>query len=492
MILVWLIVIPFAGAVLAWGAGRFAKPWPRLIAFAALALDLALALNLWWTHPAASLTLPGNDAWLVRLDLPWIPRFGISLLLAADGLGLALVVLTLVVGLVAVAASWTEIRERVGFFHFNLLATLAGAVGVFLALDMFLFFFFWEAMLIPVYFMIGIWGHEHRVYSTLKFFVFTQASGLLMLLSIVVLAALHQAQTGVLSFSFFDLVNTSLTETSAFWLMLGFFIAFAVKLPMVPLHNWLPDAYTDAPIGAILSGVLLETGAYGLLRFLTPLFPEATAEFAPVAMALAVISIIYGGLLAFGQRDLKRLLAYISISHMGFVLLGVFAWNQLALQGVVVQIIAHGFSTGGLFIIAGLLQERLHTRDLTQMGGFWSLAPRLSAVGLFFAIASLGLPGLANFIGEFLVLAGSFRVSVVATAFAATGLVIEVIYALWLVQKAFHATAPQGLVLADLNARETAVLVVMIGIVVWIGVNPQPILNLTAPALSGLQQLAQG
>ncbi|MCO6441303.1 MAG: NADH-quinone oxidoreductase subunit M [Nitrococcus mobilis] len=492
MTLAWLIAIPLGGAVLAWLAGGFAGPWPRLIALAALALDLALALSLCWNHPL-SLALPGNDSWLMRLDLPWIPRFGISLLLAVDGLSLILVLLTLVLGLVSVAASWTEIRARVGFFHFNLLATLAGVIGVFLALDLFLFFFFWEVMLIPMYFLIGIWGHENRVYSTLKFFIFTQASGLLMLLSIVALALVHQRQSGVLSFSYFDLLGTSLAPDSALLLMLGFFLAFAVKLPMVPFHTWLPDAHTDAPSAGsvILAGVLLKSGAYGLLRFITPLFPEAAAQFTPVVMALAVIGILYGGLVAFAQSDFKRLVAYTSISHMGFVLLGVFAWNELALQGVVVQIIAHGLSTGALFIIAGALQERLHTRELARMGGgIWSLAPRLSAVGLFFALASLGLPGLANFIGEFLVLAGAYQTSAGVTAVAAAGLVVAAIYALWLVQQAFHGVAPQGLALADLDAREMTVLGVMIGLVVWLGVNPQPVLNLAAPALDGLQQLA--
>ena len=491
MILLWLILIPLAGGLLAWFCGRFAGHWPRAVALAALALDLALAINLCWGQPV-SLALPGEASWLAHLDLPWIPRFGIRVLLAADGLSVILVLLTLFLGLVSVAASWTEIRERAGFFHFNLLATLAGAVGVFLALDLFLFFFFWEAMLIPMYFLIGIWGHENRVYSTLKFFLFTQASGLLMLLSIVALALTHQAQSGVLSFSYFDLLGTTLDPGTALYLMLGFFLAFAVKLPMVPFHTWLPDAHTDAPTAGsvILAGILLKTGAYGLLRFITPLFPAAAAEFAPVAMVLAVIGILYGGLVAFAQHDFKRLVAYTSISHMGFVLLGVFAWNELALQGVVMQIIAHGLSTGALFIIAGSLQERLHTRALADMGGIWSRAPRLSAAALFFAIASLGLPGLANFVGEFLVLAGSYQASTAAAAFAVAGLVVAVIYSLWLVQQAFHGPAAPGLALADFNAREMSVMGVIIAVVVWLGLAPQPVLDLAAPALGALRELA--
>ena len=320
-----------------------------------------------------------------------------------DGLSLILILLTLVLGVIAVISSWDEDNDRQGFFQANILWTLAGVVGVFLAMDLFLFFLFWEVMLVPMYLLIAIWGHEGKAYASMKFFIFTQLSGLLMLVAILILAFLHYSATGSYSFSYFDLLNTQMSSSIAHWLMLGFFIAFVVKLPAFPFHTWLPDAHTQAPTAGsvILAGILLKTGAYGLIRFTVPLFPEAALAFAPVAMFLGVAGIIYGAILAFAQSDFKRLVAYSSVSHMGFVLLGVFAWNSLALQGAVMQMVAHGFSTAALFMIAGALQQRLHTRNMDEMGGLWHHMPRMGAVALFFVLASLGMPGLGNFVAEF-------------------------------------------------------------------------------------------
>ena len=487
MILTGLVLIPVVGGLLAWYAERWGETWPRWISLVATVVMLSLGLWL-WVFPASNVTGSGTGAWLAQVRWRWIPRFGISLHLAADGISLVLVLLTCFLGLIAVAASWSEIRQRVGFFHFNLLWTLAGAIGVFFALDLFLFFFFWELRLVPMYFLIALWGHENRVYAAFKFFIFTQGSGLLMLVSIVALVFLHQHATGVLSFDYFDLLGTPLARTTARWVMLGFFVAFAVKLPAVPFHTWLPDAHTEAPTAGsiVLAGILLKTGAYGLLRFTVPLFPQAALDFRPVAMSLGVVGILYGALLAFAQRDLKRLVAYSSVSHLGFVLLGLFAANELAYQGAVMQMVAHGISTGALFFLVGALQERMHTRDLERMGGLWETVPRLAAVGLFFAIASLGLPGLGNFVGEFLVLLGAYRASVPLTAVAAAGLVTAAIYALALVQRAFHGVSHERWTLADLAPRETSALAAMVAVILWLGLYPQSVLDATAPALLGL------
>ena len=490
MILTWLILILLVGGLVAWLLGGRSAAGAHWAALAALGLDLALGLVLWARYPS-QVGFSERGVWFIEVQWPWIPQFGISVHFAMDGLSLLLVLLTVLLGLMAVAASWSEIRERVGFFHFNLLWVLAGIVGVFLALDLFLFYVFWEMMLVPMYFLIGIWGHESRVYAAIKFFIFTQASSLLMLLAIVTLFFLHHKQFGVYTFDYIALLGTPLGPGMAMWLMLGFFVAFAVKLPVVPFHTWLPDAHTEAPTAGsvILAGLLLKTGAYGLLRFVVPLFPEAARAFAPVAMVLGVIGILYGAVLAFAQTDLKRLVAYTSISHLGFVVLGIFAWNEWALQGAVMQMICHGLSTGALFILVGALQERLQTRDMGRMGGLWSAVPRLGGVGLFLAMASLGLPGLGNFVGEFLVLVGTFQVHVWLAIVAAIGLVTAAIYALRLVQQTFHGPTHQGWRVPDLSARDLAMMAVMIASLVWLGLYPQPVFDTAHPALSYLQHL---
>lgn len=489
MILLWLILIPIIGGLVAWLVGRTNPEAVRWISLIVLLLDLGLAILLWGQH-FNQVNMLEQGHWLAQLQAPWIPQFGISFYLAIDGLSLLMILLTAFLGILSVLTSWTEITERVGFFHFNLLWILGGVIGVFLSLDLFLFYFFWEMMLIPMYFLIAIWGHENRTYAAIKFFIFTQASGLLMLIAILALFFIHGNATGNYTFSYTELLGTSLPPSTAMLIMLGFFTAFAVKLPAVPFHSWLPDAHTEAPTAGsvILAGLLLKTGAYGLLRFVLPLFPDAAMRFAPIAMLLGVIGILYGAILAFAQNDLKRLVAYTSVSHLGFVLLGVFAWNDLALQGVVMQMICHGFSTGALFILVGTIQEHTHNRDMNRMGGLWQKVPRMGGVGMFFAMASLGLPGLGNFIGEFLVLYGSFRASVVLTVFATIGLVAATIYSLWIIQQTFHGEPTEEWDLPDFNIRHMLIMGSMMIGLVWLGLYPQPVLDTAKPALQDIQQ----
>ena len=495
MLLLNLIVILLVGGGLAWWSERLGSSWPRLISVFIVLADLGYLLFNLSSIPMDQFSLvpaAGDpSSWLVAYQVDWIPRFGISFQLAMDGLSLILVLLTLVLGWVAIISSWNEKNDRQGFFQANILWTLAGVIGVFLAMDLFLFFLFWEVMLVPMYLLIAIWGHEGKAYASMKFFIFTQLSGLLMLVAILVLAKLHHTATGVYSFSYFDLLTTPIVGGMANWLMLGFFIAFVVKLPGFPFHTWLPDAHTQAPTAGsvILAGILLKTGAYGLIRFTVPLFPDAALAFAPVAMILGVAGVIYGAVLAFGQSDFKRLVAYSSVSHMGFVLLGVFAWNSLALQGAVMQMVAHGFSTAALFMIAGALQQRLHTRDMDKMGGLWHNMPRMGAVALFFALASLGMPGLGNFVAEFLVLLGLFAVNPWMTAVAALGLITAAIYSLIMMQKAFYGKPDTNLVLADFGWLEMTAMAVMIIALVWLGLYPQPVLDMVQPVLDSLAQV---
>ena len=479
MVLIYLIVILLAGAILSWLTGKHNPVWPRIISLIALSIDLII-ISLYVIR-----SIPSYKDWLIDIKFDWIPAFGISMHLALDGLSLVMLVLTFFLGIISVIISWNEINSKVGFFHFNLLLILAGITGVFLSLDLFLFYFFWELMLVPMYFLIGIWGHENRTAASNKFFLFTQASGLLMFISIIALYFVHGHLTGVYTFDYLQLLGTSMPSSTAFLIMLGFLAAFLVKLPVVPLHNWLPDAHTEAPTAGslILAALLLKTGAYGLLRFIVPLFPYESVTFAPIGMLLGVAGILYGAKLAFAQTDLKRLVAYTSVSHMGFVILGVFSFNELAYQGVVIQMIAHGISTGALFVLVGQLYERIHTRDINKMGGLWEKAPVMGAIGLIFSMASLGLPGLGNFIAELLILIGAFKANVLMSCLASLGLIAATIYSLRIVQKVFLGKKDTDWKMNDLTLREKVVSAALVIAIVWLGLFPQPVLNTAKPAL---------
>jgi NADH-quinone oxidoreductase subunit M len=486
MILVWMIVVLLAGGVLCWLIAQRDQLICRWIALIAVVTAFSIPLG-WYLRFKPVLTTGKN--WLINYQTNWIPAYGISFHLAMDGLSFVLILLTFLLGTLAVLCSWNEIRERTGFYFFNLLWTLAGIAGVFVAMDLFLFYFFWEVMLVPMYFLIAIYGDFNRRYAAYKFFLFTQTGGLLMLLSILAMYFIHGQQSGNYSFDYFTLLNTTLNDTAARWIMLGFLIAFVIKLPMVPLHSWLPDAHSEAPTAGslILAGLLLKTGAYGIIRFVLPMFPQASADIAWLAMLLGVIGIVYGALLAFAQTDLKRLIAYTSVSHMGFVLLGVFALREIALQGVVMQLLTHGVSTGALFVMAGMLKERLHTRDINQMGGMWTAMPHMGAIGMLFVMASLGLPFLGNFIAEFLVLISTFKVSPVLTVIASVGLVLSALYSLRIMQKVFlgqlqTVTQPP----ADLSPREWVIVAALTVAIVFLGLYPQPVIDMVSGVITNI------
>lgn len=483
MILTWLIIVLMAGGLLCWLTGQWSQKAVKWIALLTVLLDLALAVTLWFQYRGQGLTR--NNSWLLDHQVAWIPSFGISYHLALDGLSLVMLLLTFFLGSLAILCSWKEITYKVGFFYFNLLWTLAGIAGVFLALDLFLFYFFWEVMLIPMYFLIAIWGDARRRYAAYKFFIFTQFGGLLMLLSILALYFMHGTQTGTYTYDYFSLLQTRMEPEAARWIMLGFLIAFVIKLPMVPLHNWLPDAHSEAPTAGslILAGLLLKTGAYGIIRFVLPLFPQMVAEISWWAMLLGVAGIVYGALLAFAQTDIKRLIAYTSVSHMGFVLLGIFAFNEVAMQGVIMQMVTHGISTGALFVLAGMLKERLHTRDINQMSGLWSAMPVMGGVALVFVMASLGLPALGSFIAEFLILLGAFQTSVGLTVIATLGLVFSALYSLRLMQKVFMGESVAGRVVPDLSLREAIIMASLTVSIVWLGLYPQPVMDMAKMAV---------
>ena len=476
------VLLLLAAGVVAWASERAAGNAPRVVSVAAFALGLAWTALEWLSGPDA------NGLYAAQF-IEWIPRFGINVVLEMDGLSLLLVALTMFLGLVAVVSSWEEVETGKGFFQFNILWVMAGVVGVFTALDLFLFFFFWEVMLIPMYFLIAIWGHENKGYASMKFFLFTQISGLLMLLAILGLVFFHYESSGVITFGYKELLGADIGADARVWLMLGFFAAFATKLPSVPVHTWLPDAHTQAPTAGsvILAGILLKTGAYGLIRFAVPLFPDASRDLAWWGMLLGAASILYGGAMAFSQSDFKRLVAYSSIAHMGFILIGVYAFNEQGMQGAVVTMIAHGFSTAALFMLAGAIQQRLHTREMANMGGLWVHAPRMGVTTLFFVVASVGMPGLGNFVGEFLALLGAFEANVPLAVAATIGIVVAAVYGLHLMQRSFQGEPnPQVRGMRDFGAREMSVMAPMMIGLVWVGVYPQPILDMSAATIAAL------
>ena len=480
-----LILVPLGGGLAAWIAGRRNPDAARWLSLLAAVVTFGMTLALWG---AFSDVVAADPTPVLEQRIPWIPTLGVEYHLALDGLNLLFVVLTGLLGCVAVLMSWREIDHAVGLHYLCVMATVAGIMGVFLAFDLFLFYFFWELMLVPMYFLIGVWGHEDRIRAAIKFVIFTMVSGLLLLVAIIGLYLAHAQATGVLTTDYLALLGTDLPMGISRWLFLGFFVAFAVKLPLFPLHSWLPDAHTQAPTAGsiLLAGLLLKTGGYGLIRFAVPLFPEAAAALAGPIAVVGVIGILYGALLAYGQTDMKRLIAYTSVSHMGFVVLGVASWRLVAVQGAVFQMLAHGLATGALFAIAGMIHERFHTREFDELGGLWSRLPRLSAFAMLFVLASVGVPGMGNFIGEFLTLLGSYPAAPGLVALAIVGIVLGTVAMLELMQRVFQGTSRSDAAVADISLRETVILGALAILIVVLGLNPQPALRSAEPALEGL------
>jgi NADH-quinone oxidoreductase subunit M len=480
MLLSLIVFLPLAGALLVLLAGGRGErperePLVRNLALLVSLLTFAATLLLWWRFDPASADFQFEERYA------WMPDFGIQYYIGVDGISLLLVVLTGFLTPIALLSSWDSVHKNVKAFSFFMLALESAMLGVFVSIDLFLFYIFWDAMLIPMYFLIGVWGYERRIYAAVKFILYTMAGSVLMLIAIIALAVAHANATGAPSFNLLDLYGLTLTARFEFWAFLAFALAFAIKVPLFPFHTWLPDAHVEAPTAGsiILAGVLLKMGTYGLLRFAFPLFPDAALYFAPLLGTLAVVGIIYGALVAMVQPDMKKLVAYSSVSHLGFVVLGLCALNLQGVQGSVYQMLAHGVSTGGLFMIVGMLSDRRHTRLISEYGGLKAVMPRLVAAFLIITLASIALPLTNGFIGEFLILIGAFQWNVRLASFAASGVILSAVYMLWMFQRVNYGPVrnEKNRGLPDLTPREWSMVVPIAGMAIFMGVFPNVFLR---------------
>ncbi|MDA8122095.1 MAG: NADH-quinone oxidoreductase subunit M [Deltaproteobacteria bacterium] len=470
-----LIFLPLAGALL---LIFLPKENPRLVknvTFLVTLVEFLLSLPVVFGFD-------GSVAGMQFVEkIPWLPAYGISYHIGVDGISLWLLILTTFMMPITILSTYAAVEKNVKEFMIFMLLLEVGMVGVFLAIDLFLFYIFWELVLIPMYFLIGVWGGERRIYAAIKFFLYTFAGSVLMLVAILALYFYQHRATGVYSFDLLAMYDLNIPVKMQFWMFGAFFLAFAFKVPMFPFHTWLPDAHVEAPTSGsvILAAVLLKMGTYGFLRFAMPLFPVAAVDLTPAVATLAVIGIIYGALVSMVQKDIKKLVAYSSVSHLGFVMLGLFAMNTQGIEGGILQMVNHGISTGALFLIVGIIYERRHTRLIEEFGGLSKVVPLFAVCFMIVTLSSIGLPGMNGFVGEFLILLGSFKASRVLTVFAASGVILAAVYMLWMFQRVMFGkvTNEKNRHLPDMNARELAYMLPLLVLIFWIGVYPQTFLR---------------
>jgi NADH-quinone oxidoreductase subunit M len=493
-----LLLLPLAGAAVVWLHGRLSPTATaeqaerttrrlRRLVFAIFVAEAVLSLGLWWSVDTSS------AQWQAYFSRPWIPMWGMHATLGIDGIALMLILLTTLMMPLAVLGGWTSVREKLHSYFALLLVLTTGMLGVFMALDLMLFFVMWELMLVPMYLIIGIWGGQRRLYASLKFFVYTMLGSMPMLVAILYMGVRTPGPAGRPSFDFdWIMANGHFSGHAMLWLFAAFFIGFAVKVPMWPFHTWLPDAHVEAPTAGsvILASIMLKMGTFGFLRFAVPLFP-GVASYPPVRFAvltLAVVGIVYGALVAMVQPDFKKLVAYSSVSHMGFVMLGIFAMSVQSVQGALFVNLAHGVSTGALFLLVGMIYERRHSRLLEDYGGIAKVMPVFATILTIVSLSSIGVPGTNGFVGEFLVLVGSFRTQPFFALIATTGVIFAAAYLLWALQRIIYnpLTKPENRILPDLNWREVGLLVPLLFAILWLGVYPAPVLDRTREAAARL------
>ena len=503
-----LLIIPIIGALVVMAGGRQAEGEDEIVSGAAsrsrglatafFAIEFILSVGLWWAFD------PAVTGWQQRFDMPWIPSWGTRFTIGLDGIAMMMVLLTTFIMLLASIGSWTSVRQKASSYYALLLVLTTGMLGVFMALDLFLFYIMWEVMLIPMYFIVGIWGGQRRIYASLKFFIYTMLGSLLMLVGIIYLGLAAQPLphlvhglpvviNGVLdrtpNFSYDAIMSqVHLTPTAGKWLFGAFFLAFAVKVPMFPFHTWLPDAHVEAPTAGsvVLAAIMLKLGTFGFIRLAVPLFPSAAMDptIRNIVLTLAVIGIVYGALVSLVQPDFKKLVAYSSVSHLGFVMLGIFAMTVQSVQGALMVMINHGLSTGALFFLIGMIYERRHTRLIAAYGGIARVVPLFSAILVFVSLSSIGVPGTNGFIGEFLVLIGSYRSSPILAVIAASSVIIAAAYMLWAVQRILFnpLDKAENEHIPDMNRRELLLMAPLLAGIIWLGVYPAPVLRRLQPS----------
>lgn len=445
------------------------------IAFITALIDFILSVPLYFSFDSSQ--------WKMQFieNIPWIEQFGIYYSMGIDGISLPLVLLTTFLSAIAILSTWTAVTEKVKGYMISLLFLETGMIGVYCALDFILFYIFWEVMLVPMYFIIGIWGGPRRLYAAIKFFLYTMFGSSLMLVAILVLYFINHSQTGVYSFSIPKFFGMNLSMNLQFWLFLAFFIAFGIKVPIFPFHTWLPDAHVEAPTAGsvILAGVLLKMGTYGFLRISLPMLPQASMNFIPFISVLGIIGVIYGAMVSLAQEDIKKLVAYSSVSHLGLCMLGMFAMNTAGIQGSILQMVNHGLSTGALFLMVGIIYEQRHTRLISEYGGLWKVIPVFTIIFLLVVFSSMGVPGLNGFVSEILILIGVFKRNIWFGTIVTVGLILDTVYLLWMFQRVVlgEITKDENRHLKDINKRELLCLLPIILFIIWIGVYPRPFLN---------------
>jgi len=484
MFLTFLTFLPIIGAIVVALLPKEQLSAIKQTALAFAAADFLLSLELWRSFDLTTHKMQ------FEFSAPWISSWGINYHVGIDGISLLLYVMTTFLTMVSIIASW-EVKKHIREYMMAMLALSTGMLGVFISLDMFLFYVFWEFQLVPMYIIIGVWGGPRRIYAAVKFFLYTAVGSLLMLVAIISIYFIVKEQTGVATTDLLYITeHLDVPLDIQKWLWMAFFLAFAIKVPMFPFHTWLPDAHVEAPTAGsvILAGVLLKMGTYGFFRFNLPLFPHASNEFVPFVAWLSVIGIVYGALVSLVQEDLKKLVAYSSVSHLGFVMLGTFAFNHYGMQGALIQNINHGVSTGALFLLVGMIYDRRHTRLISEFGGLSKQMPKYAICFMIVALSSIGLPGMNGFVGEFLILLGFFQVDGMITAIATSGVIFAACYILWMFQRVMFQELknPKNMNLSDLNLRELITIVPLIVLIFWIGLYPKPFMKTFDASVSHL------